>query len=47
MSIRWSNKKDGSNPVMVRWETKVAEFIQIEVSPSHVFRIRIDKHKDK
>jgi hypothetical protein len=47
MNIRWVNKKNGSNPVMVRWETKTAEFIQIEISPLHIFKIRIDKLKTK
>jgi len=47
MNIRWANKKNGSNPVMVRWETKTAEFIQIDVSPSHIFRIKIDKLKNR
>ena len=47
MNIRWAGKKGGGDPVMVRWETKVAEFIQIEVSPSHILRIRIAKVKNK
>ena len=47
MNIRWTGKRGGSDPVMVRWETKAAEFIQIEVSPSHILRIRIDKVKNK
>ncbi len=46
MNIRWINKK-GSSPLMVRWETKTAEFIQINVSFSHVLRIKIDKLKNK
>ena len=43
MKIRWADEEHTYNPVMVRWETKTAEFLQIEVSPSHIFRIRIDK----
>ena len=47
MNIRWAGKKTGHNPVMVRWETKAAEFIQIEVSSSHMLRIKIDKTRNK
>ena len=47
MNIRWAGKQAGRNPVMVRWETKASEFIQIEVSPSHVLRIKIDKARNK
>lgn len=47
MNIRWTGKKHGCDPVMVRWETKTAEFIQIEVSPSHILRVKIDKAKNK
>ncbi len=47
MKIRWTGNKEGCEPVLVRWETKAAEFIQIEVSPLHVLRIKIDKSKNQ
>ena len=47
MKVRWTDKKHTYNPVMVRWETETAEFLQIEVSPSHIFRIKVDKNENK
>jgi hypothetical protein len=30
-------------PILIRWRTQTAEFLEIEVSPSHIFRIKIDR----
>ncbi|MFC1806968.1 hypothetical protein ACFL0T_01180 [Candidatus Omnitrophota bacterium] len=43
MSRRWVKDESGYRPVVVKWETQSAQFLQIEVSPLHVFRIKIDK----
>ncbi len=45
--MRWPGLKHANNPIVTRWETKAAEFLQIEISPSHTFRIRIDKNIKK
>lgn len=42
-----SHTKETHNPIVTRWETKTAEFLQIELSPSHMFRIKIDKITNK
>ncbi|NQT95951.1 MAG: hypothetical protein HQ572_05815 [Candidatus Omnitrophica bacterium] len=47
MSIRWTDENHSYNPVMMRWETDTAEFFQLEVSPSHIFRVKIDKGEEK
>ena len=47
MNIRWTDANHAYSAVVIRWETKTAEFLQIEVSPSHIFRIKIDKKKTK
>ena len=41
--MRGFEMKYVTNPVLIRWQTKAAEFLQIEISPSHIFRIKIDK----
>ncbi|MFH1867682.1 MAG: hypothetical protein ABH843_01805 [Candidatus Omnitrophota bacterium] len=45
--MRSHHVKNMHNPTVTRWETKTAEFLQIELSPSHIFRIRIDKIENK
>lgn len=39
----WPNFDDSYETAIVTWETKAAKFIQIEISPFHIFRIKIDK----
>lgn len=41
--MRWFNFADNYEPVIATWETKTAKFIHIEISPFHIFRIKIDK----
>lgn len=43
MNTRWMNKNNGYDPVVVKWETNAAKFMQIEISPLHILRIRLDK----
>lgn len=43
MKMRLTDSKHTYDPVIVRWETQAAKFLQIELSPSHIFRIRMDK----
>ena len=44
--MRWQQTLNHTyNPMVTRWETKTAEFLQIEISPSHIFRIKIDKNR--
>lgn len=35
--------EDKHNPIVITWQTKMAKFIHIEISPSHIFRVKIDK----
>jgi hypothetical protein len=34
-------------PIVIRWETSVAEFLRIEISPSHIYILRVDKKLDQ
>ncbi len=45
--MRSYNLKNMHNPIVTRWETDTAEFLQIELSSSHIFRIKIDKILNK
>ncbi len=45
MNMRRRGRNRAQKPVVVRWETNTAEFIQIDVSPMHILRIKIDKVK--
>jgi len=42
--MRWTDSSHSYNPVILKWETDSAEFFQLEISPAHIFRIKIDKH---
>lgn len=41
--MRWSDLKGSYDPIVVAWETNTARFIYVEISPSHIFRVKIDK----
>jgi hypothetical protein len=43
MRDRWNEVQNIYEPVIIRWETSVAEFLKIEISPSHIYILRIDK----
>jgi hypothetical protein len=43
MYNRPEQKLDIKDPIIIRWQTKSADFLQIEISPTHIFRIKIDK----
>jgi hypothetical protein len=43
MNNRLSRVSQIKNPVITKWQTKKASFLQIEISPSHILRIKIDK----
>jgi hypothetical protein len=44
----WMKQKINiKNTVIISWHTESADFLQIEISPRHIFRIRIDRIKNK
>jgi len=43
MKMRQSDIKHTCKPTIMQWETEMAKFIQIEVSPSHIFIVKMDK----
>jgi hypothetical protein len=43
MNSRPERKMYIKNPVVIRWQTESADFLQIEISPTHIFRIKVDK----
>jgi len=43
MKMRQTDIKHTCKPAIMQWETEMAKFIQIEVSPSHTFIIKMDK----
>ncbi|MDD5504900.1 MAG: hypothetical protein PHV77_06315 [Candidatus Omnitrophica bacterium] len=43
MYKRLKFKSDMKCPMITRWQTRNADFMQIEISPVHVLRIKIDK----
>jgi len=43
MSMRWTDKTHKYDAVMVKWETQEAEFLQLEITPHHIIRIKIDR----
>jgi hypothetical protein len=47
--MRWSEIGNIyiANPRVVTWETQWAKFLHIEISPSHILRVKIDKHNKK
>ena len=47
MSMRWIDKAHQYDAVIVKWETQEAEFLQLEITPYHVIKIKIDKRITK
>lgn len=45
--MKGPNVKGNYECAIIRWETVAAMFLQIEFSPSHILRIRIDKKATK
>lgn len=43
MNKRLDQKINVKNPTIIRWYTEAADFLQIEISPTHIVRIKIDK----
>ena len=43
MNMRWADNTHRYDAVMVKWETQEAEFLQLEITPHHIIRIKIDK----
>ena len=47
MSMRWTDNTHRYDAVMVKWETQEAEFLQLEITPYHIIRIKVDKRVTK
>ena len=47
MSMRWTDNTHRYDAVIVKWETQEAEFLQLEITPYHVIKIKIDKSVTK
>ena len=43
MNNRLEQKINIENPTIIRWYTETADFLQIEISPAHILRIKIDR----
>ena len=47
MSMRSTDNTLRYDAVIVKWETQEAEFLQLEITPYHVIKIKIDKRITK
>jgi hypothetical protein len=41
------NKCFHEQPIVLRWHTASADFLQIKISSAHILRVRIDKKAGK
>ncbi|MFA5068751.1 MAG: hypothetical protein WC300_00800 [Candidatus Omnitrophota bacterium] len=43
MHKRFELKSNMKCPIIIRWRTKDADFMQIEISPVRILRIKVDR----